>query len=456
MAWNRCLTVALFFGAVVALGCGSAVAATLVINFDSDPIGNPIEDGTIVEELYAVLGVTFRPEGASTCGTNVYANADQPASFGSPPNVVSICASAPSAMNSVGAIRAILSQPASQVCIDVRPNGPTDFARLHAFNAGGAEIGSVASAPGVTQKLCADAAGIRGARFEGASPEAFARFDNFSVTFSSGPCEPQLPPLPPTLAAVDTEPGLVASVLPSSRSVQVGTTATAFATIINAGTEMKCGVGISLPAGVASLKYSATDCTSNTIIGAEDTPVNIAPGDRACYVIAVTPSGPFEPTELGFNYSGSNAFPVAGLDGINTLLMSASNDPVPDIIALAGTIQGDGIVHLPLPARVGAFVVATSNVGVAANITVSANTGDAVLPASILLCESNPATSACISSLGSSVTTHIGAGATPTFAIFVVASEPISLDPATKRIFVEFADGTGAVRGRTSVAVEAQ
>ena len=92
MAWNRCLTVALFVGAVVALGCGSAVAATLVINFDTDPIGNPIEDGTIVDELYAVLGVTFGPEGASTCGTNVYANADRPASFGSPPNVVSICA----------------------------------------------------------------------------------------------------------------------------------------------------------------------------------------------------------------------------------------------------------------------------------------------------------------------------------------------------------------------------
>ena len=43
-------------------------------------------------------------------------------------------------MNSVSSIHAILSQPASQVCILVRPNGPTDFARLHAFNAGGAEM----------------------------------------------------------------------------------------------------------------------------------------------------------------------------------------------------------------------------------------------------------------------------------------------------------------------------
>src|SRR4029450_8819906 len=39
---------------------------------------------------------------------------------------------------------------------------------------------------------------------------------------------------------------LVAAVLPSSRSVQVGTTATAFATIINAGSVMAIGCGLSL------------------------------------------------------------------------------------------------------------------------------------------------------------------------------------------------------------------
>jgi hypothetical protein len=51
---------------------------------------------------------------------------------------------------------------------------------------------------------------------------------------------------------------------------------------------------------------------------------------------------------------------------------------------------------------------------------------------------------------------QINAGETPTFAIFATASGPIVLDPATNRIFVVFADVGNVVRGRTSVAVNAQ
>jgi hypothetical protein len=54
-----------------ASACGSSVAAPLVINFDTDPIGNPVEDGTVVDDLYSGLGVTFTHEGPTGCGTNV-------------------------------------------------------------------------------------------------------------------------------------------------------------------------------------------------------------------------------------------------------------------------------------------------------------------------------------------------------------------------------------------------
>ena len=78
------------------------------------------------------------------------------------------------------------------------------------------------------------------------------------------------------------------------------------------------------------------------------------------------------------------------------------------------------------------------------------------MPVSVVLCQTDPVTSACISAIGPSVTTQIGAGTTPTFGIFVTASGAIPLDPATNRIFVVFTDGTDAIRGRTSVAVATQ
>jgi hypothetical protein len=248
---------------------------------------------------------------------------------------------------------------------------------------------------------------------------------------------------------------LVAAVLPSSRSVQVPTTATAFATIINSGGNPAIGVGISLAtAGIpAAFKYNVTDCATNAVIGADNAPVNIAPGAAACYVLSITPASPFDPTEVAFNFAGINTAPVTTLVAINTLLMSASLDPVPDIVALAATATNDGIVHVPGAGGAAAFAVATSNVGAGDTITVSANTGGAVLPVALSLCQTNPVTSACISPIGPSVPVVIGAGAIPTFGIFVSASAPIPLDPANSRVFVVFTDSGGIVRGRTSVAV---
>ena len=100
--------------------------------------------------------------------------------------------------------------------------------------------------------------------------------------------------------------------------------------------------------------------------------------------------------------------------------------------------------------------VATVNVGASASITATANTGAATLPLAISLCQTNPMSGQCISSIGSTVTTTIGANATPTFAIFATASGSLPFVPQTNRIFVEFSDANQIVRGSTSVAVETQ
>ena len=251
---------------------------------------------------------------------------------------------------------------------------------------------------------------------------------------------------------------LVAAVLPSSRSVQVGgTPATAFATIINSGSSAVTGCAITPVTTVpASFVYQTTNPATNALSGSPNTPVSIAAGGSQSFVIAFTPNAPFVPTNvvLGFACTGVSAAP--SITGLNSLLLSASTTPVPDIVALAATAMNDGILHITGTSGSGAFAVATVNVGAGASITATANTGAASLPLAISLCQTDPASGQCTSSVGSSVTTTINAGATPTFAIFATASGLVPFDPANNRIFVIFSDAGGTVCGSTSVAVQTQ
>jgi hypothetical protein len=248
---------------------------------------------------------------------------------------------------------------------------------------------------------------------------------------------------------------LVAAVLPGSRSVEVGTPATAFVTIINAGSAVAADVGIALkPFIPASLTFQTTDPATNAVTGTANTPVDIPAGGSQSFVIALTPHASIAPTDVEFSFSVTSA--VAKLTGINTLLFSGSASPVPDIVALAATLTNDGIANIPGTNGTGAFAVATVNVGASGNITASADTGSVTLPVNISLCETNPATGQCISGISPSVTTQIDANATPTFGIFVQGGGNVPFDPAANRIFVRFKDGGNVTRGSTSVAVRTQ
>ena len=260
-----------------------------------------------------------------------------------------------------------------------------------------------------------------------------------------------------SLAGTTEVASLAAAVLPSSRSVQVGTTATAFTTVINPGTATANGVGISLNTGIpANFSYQTTDPVTNLVVGTPNTPVNIPPGQRQTFVIALTAAGPVAPTDVAFAFGGGNA-PV--ISGVDTLLFSASATAVPDIVALAATANNDGIVNIPGANGNGVFAVATVNVGTSATITASADTGTAQLPVILFLCQTNPATSQCVnppSPTTNPVTATINAGGTTTFGIFVAGTGTIPFAPATNRIFVRFRDAGGVVHGATSVAVRTQ
>ena len=250
---------------------------------------------------------------------------------------------------------------------------------------------------------------------------------------------------------------VVAAVLPSSRSVQVGTPATAFATIINAGaaTAIACEIS-SITSMPAALTFQTTDSATNQLTGAPNTPVDIAPGGLQTFVFALMPTAPIASTDVQFTFDCANANAAPINSGVNTLPFSASATPVPDIVALAATLTNDGILNISGTNGTGAFAVATVNVGASGSITASADTGNATLPVNIFLCQTNPATGQCVSGIGSSVTTQINANATPTFGIFVEGSGNVPFDPAANRVFVRFRDGGSVTRGSTSVAVRTE
>ena len=256
--------------------------------------------------------------------------------------------------------------------------------------------------------------------------------------------------------AADATVTLFSAVLPASRSVEVGATATAFATLINAGTATAEGCGLQLPDTLAAgFFYQSSDQETNAVVGQPNQPVDIPAGGSQSFVFGITPNEALSATEVALRFQCANATDAASFVGLNTLLLSASATPVPDLIALAATTTRNGVMELTN--NNGFFTAATINVGSASTITVSTDTGGTALPIILSLCQTNPATSACINPVVPNtepVMVEIAEGDTPTFAVFASGDESIPLDPANSRVFIRFSDDSGEVRGATSVAVQ--
>ena len=187
--------------------------------------------------------------------------------------------------------------------------------------------------------------------------------------------------------------GLVAAVLPSSRSVQVGTAATAFATIINLSSGVATGCSLAAGTSVpATFTYQTTNPATNQLTGTVNTPTNVAAGASQSFVFAFTPTAAIAPTDVILNFACANAGPAPSNSGLNTLLLSASTTPIPDVVALGATLTSDGIVNVPGATGTGVFAVATVNVGASGVITASADTGGVPLPVTLSLCQTDPTT----------------------------------------------------------------
>jgi sugar lactone lactonase YvrE len=254
---------------------------------------------------------------------------------------------------------------------------------------------------------------------------------------------------------------LLSAVLPGARSVQSGVVATVFATILNAGNTALAGCRVRLPGLTSSaltLDYWPTDAVTNQVVGARDQPVSIPANGSQSFVLGFSTSSAamiFNAQTLLFGCDGVSPAPITV--GVNTVDLSFSAAPVTDVIVLSATASGDGIINVPFPSgNGGAFALATANVGAAGPLSVTADTGAATLPVTMLICQSNPSTGACLSTPANTVPVTFAAGVTSTFSIFVKASASVPFDPGASRIFVRFKDSDGASHGSTSVAVRTQ
>ena len=368
-------------------------------------------------------------------------------------------------------------------CGQIGVAGPATVAlSLGAAGSGGGAIVGAASgitcvgscsyqlAPGASVVLTAlpdpgsSFAGWSGAGCSGTGSCAATLSADAAVTaiFAAQPITPGSPPdvlglggegTPPSGCCPAQRGALVAAVLPGARSVQIGSATTAFVSVLNAGEAGAAGVGISLRTAIpAALDYTATDPATNQPVGALNTPVDIAPGQTQTFLISIVPTDAFDPTNVVLNLGGPDTA-IAPLSGVNTLSLSGSIAPGPDVVAVSATSDGDGIVYLTSDSGAGAFAVATTNVGLSGPVTVSVDTGPFAVPVTLALCQTDPVTGACLSAAGASLTTQIDTATTPTFAIFAERTGALALDPVANRIFVRFADSSGTLRGATSVAV---
>ncbi len=259
------------------------------------------------------------------------------------------------------------------------------------------------------------------------------------------------------LQSVPDPVSLSAAVLPGSRSVRTGSAATAFATIINSSSvdAQRCSIR-PLQSIEADFGFQPTDPATNLPIGLPDEPVSIAAGSLQSFVLTFVTTGEINQLELAMEFDCLNSPPAQSIAGVNTFLLSASASDRADVIALVATQSQDGVVHLAGEnTPVGAFSVASINLGSSASVTVEPVTTNTSVPMTLAICETNPATSECINPLVAStdpVVTIIDSGSTPTFSVFVAATQAFLFDPANTRIGVRFFDDQGALRGSTSVA----
>jgi hypothetical protein len=250
---------------------------------------------------------------------------------------------------------------------------------------------------------------------------------------------------------------LLAAVAPSSRSVQVGNFATAFAVILNNSGTTAQGCGLAPVTAVpANFSFQTTDPTTNSLIGTANSRVSIPPGGSQTFLMAFQANGPFPGNDVKVGYDCAGLDATGSIVGVNTLRLIFDANPVADMIAVGDTVSHDGFARIPGVGGTGIFVIASTNIGVATPITANVCMFDPSMQLQLTICETDVQTALCKSTPSPTVTRTINHNENTTWTAFLSANVPVAADPARNRVVFEFRDSDGNVRGSTSTAVTTQ
>ncbi|HAQ33952.1 MAG: hypothetical protein CMF74_15265 [Maricaulis sp.] len=267
-------------------------------------------------------------------------------------------------------------------------------------------------------------------------------------------------------------PRVVSAVLPVTRAVANGTTASAFATVINpassGSTASQCGLRLAGSTG-AQFSYQTTT-PLNVLSGSVNTPIDIPAGGSQNFIFTVTSATTFQDnTGAPAGYPSANNETHLFIEsfcanrrsdeytlGLNSLTFTSLATAPTDVIALAATVGNTGRVEVPTTGNmVGVFSVAVTNNGASGSVTATPDLGGRTIAgvAGLEICQTNSTTGACLTGRTASATLTLNNGETATFGVFVRGNgTAIANDPRFNRVFTRFTVG-GNERGATSVAV---
>ncbi len=267
------------------------------------------------------------------------------------------------------------------------------------------------------------------------------------------------------------------AILPLSRSIGERDTntepATYFTSIINAGNAdaEHCSV-IYDGNGFVNVGFQVNDPVTNEPLGDVEFSslggeFDIPADSVRQLTLSVFQSNEFDTQTIELDYRCLNSPDAPRVRGVNNLLIASSRLPLPDLITGAVTQGNTGIARLPGTGGTAAFAVSTINIGAEDELTArvvfdlaelietsAAGAISEASTASLQICETNPATGACLASPTSTAVRRIANQEIATYTVFVIGGgSEIPLDPATNRAFVVLVDSMGEVRGASSVAI---
>ena len=118
---------------------------------------------------------------------------------------------------------------------------------------------------------------------------------------------------------------VVSSVLPAARSIQVGQPATALTTIVNGGNVPAEDCVIRPEAALpAAFAFQTTDPVTYAPTGVLNAPATIQVGQAQNFVIAFTPTAPFELQSVPLVFECNGDVRAPKFEGVNTFLLGAS------------------------------------------------------------------------------------------------------------------------------------